>query len=548
MICKKFFLLCLIVFCGHNHATVHDYADLVQATIWADYLCYDKQHVRANAWYDDAISTKAMPYPLRSYVLYLFDMHQYKTLLGYQKQLCEHFKDDLQVQKALAIALAHEKFDMQAEELFVRLATQFPNSYDVVLPAAQILIRRGNDMQAQAMLERIINTRTQRQATALCMVMLAQLYIKAQNTEAAYALMMQCTTSQPTYAPAWLILGMLEELKQNRDGAVKAYRIFAQLSPVSVPDIQKRIAQLTTHNSVLSNNQPTLPSQHVQALIFLIAQKKYSEALAASKKIIATFPDDPTVRALHVHLLVINGAYQSALALLSKYIHEQPNDYRWWGALHILALHQDAARAAHATLEHLCLQHLHSVWGYLYTADMALRFGNFHKAYALCEQACVITTHDVILSELYFMQALCGYELHDYQRVAHGIKKGLATKVIHAPLYNLAAYYYAHLGDYARAQTLIVQCCALEPHNYHYHDTAAFIAYKKNDLDNAHKLLDVLHTQHGTDAMISLHAASIAYKKEDLAGAQALLVQAENHAYSAYVKRRIQSYLKAGNI
>lgn len=545
MMCKKFFLLLCLIFL-YNHA--HDYIDLVQATVWADYLCYDKQHARADDWYHDAIGDKTVPYPLRSYALYLFDTHQYKNLLSYQKQLREHFNDDLSVQKALAIALAHEKYDAQSEELFVRLATQFPTSYDVVLPASQILMRRGADAQAQGMLERIINTRTQRQVTALCMVLLAQLYIKTQNIDGAYALMMQCTTSQPTYAPAWLILGMLEELKQNRESAVQAYRMFVQLSPMQVPDIQKRIVQLTTHSSVLSNNQLVVPANEVQTIMFLIAQKKYTEALSASKKIIARFPADATVRALHVHLLVINGAYQSALALLANYIHEQPDDYRWWGALHILALHQQAFSVAAATLEQLQRQYVCSVWGYLYTADMAMRLGNFNKAHALCAQACVISTQDVMLSELYFMQALCGYELHDYQKVAHAIKKGLATSVIHAPLYNLAAYYYAHIGEYARAQQLIVQCCALEPHNYHYHDTAAFIVYKKNDLDAAHKVLNALHAQYGTDAMISLHAASVAHKKANLTGARALLAQAGNHAYSEYVKRRIESYLKAGNI
>jgi hypothetical protein len=243
---------------------------------------------------------------------------------------------------------------------------------------------------------------------------------------------------------------------------------------------------------------------------------------------------------------VVTGSYRSAVALVAQYIGEAPDDYRWWGALHIIALNPAFADVADATLKQLRLSHPQVVWGYLYEADCHLRVGGYAVAHALYAQAQHLTTDEVMHGELYFMQALCGYELHDYTLVSHAVERGLKLPLIHAPLSNLAAYYYAHCGDYDRAQKLIVQCCALEPHNYHYHDTAAFIAYKKHDLKQAGIVFTHLHDAHADDAAITLHAAQVAHKEANVGQAQALLAQAENHAYSEYVKRRLHSYLNAG--
>lgn len=528
-----------MVFCAH----AEDYAQLVHATMWANYLSFGKKK-NAEQWYQGVIDATTVPYPLRSYSLYLSHTEQHRALLRYKAQLQQHFKDDLEVQKAIAVALTHEKHDGEAEQLFLTLAAQFPTSYDVVLPAAQILVRQGEDARAREMLEKIINTRTQKQLMPVALVLLAQIYIKGNNLDAAHGLITQCTALQPSYAPAWLLLGTLEELKQNREKAVHAYRTFCSLSPLPIPDVEKRIALL----QMSTPSQGGVQLATLQRCMLLILHKKYDEALQYTKQLLHAQPHDATVRALYIHLLVITDSYRSAIALLARYISEEPHDYRWWGALHIIALNPVFAPAAQATLHQLRLLHAHVAWGYLYEADCDLRKGLYKKAYDLYAQAHHLVTDEVMKSELYFMQALCGYEMHDYTMVTQAIESGLKLSVIHAPLSNLAAYYYAHTGAYDKAQKLIVQCCALEPHNYHYQDTAAFIAYKKGDLSNAATIFKVLHNTHVDDATIALHAAQVARKQHNYAAVHALLAQAENHAYSEYVKRRLQSYHNAGMV
>jgi len=526
------------VLIGITSIVVHagEYAELLHTTTWANYLSCGATKTAA-PWYQEAIDATTMPYPLRSYSLYLSNTGQHRTLLNYKKRLQEQFKDDLEVQKAIAVALAHEKQDGEAEQLFVALATQFPTSYEVVLPAAQVMMRRGEDARAREVLEKVINTRIQKQLTSVAMVLLTQLYIKENNIDAAYGMITQCIAMQPSFAPAWLILGTLEELKQNREKAVQAYRTFSSLSPLPVPDVEKRIALLQASNTPHVGMQLNA----VQQSMVLILHKKYDEALSLIRNQLRTQPSDATVRALYIHLLVTTGSYRSAVALLAQYVAEQPTDYRWWGALHIIALNREAAAVAQATLIQLRLHYPQVVWGYMYEADCALRNNNFNDAYSLYAQAHAITKDEILKSELYFLQALCGYELHDYAFVAEAITRGVALSVVHAPLYNLAAYYYAHAGEHDKAQKLIVQCCALEPQNYHYQDTAAFIAYKKGDLQNAQKIFKMLHHKHTDDAAITLHTAQVAYKQQNYTDAKLLLAHAENHAYSEYVKRRLHS-------
>lgn len=524
----------------------HSYAELLHATTWADYLCYDKQHTRAQSWYHDYVNNELLPYPLRSYSLYLFQTQQFATLLDYKKQLQDHFKDDLNVQKAIAVALAHEKKNNESEGLFIALAHQFPTAYEVVIPAAQMLINRGDDAQAQQILEKLLNNRQQKQLTPVCMVLLAQLYLKAHNVDGAHTLMTQCVTYQPSYAPAWLILGTLEELKQNQQAALQAYRTFISLSPISVPEIEKRIVALQLGHNPQTQRTSTQQSP-IQQIMALIVQKKYDAALSTTKQALLHAPEDAALRAIYIHLLVTNGFYKAAIAQLMHYIDQQPDDYRWWGALHIIALNPASSSEALRSLRCAHLRHPYVVWGYLYEGDCALRRGEYRQAHDLCTSASLLTHDEVMQTELLFMQALAGYEMHDYVRVAQAVEKGLQSSVIHAPLYNLAAYYYAHIGNFERAQQLIVHCCSLEPHNYHYHDTAAFIAYKKGDVENASKAFTLLQQAHTDDAAIALHASQAARKKDQAVRARKLLAHAENHAYSEYIKRRLRS-LQTGTV
>ena len=250
-------------------------------------------------------------------------------------------------------------------------------------------------------------------------------------------------------------------------------------------------------------------------------------------------------RMLYIHLLVTTGAVETALVQLIQYIDKDPYNYRWWGALHVLAMHAATGDIASATLRNARLKHPDIVWGYLYEADCMLRNSTYTDAHGLYEQGYIMTNDPVIRAEICFMQALCGYECHNYVLVSQAIERGLRTKVVHAPLYNIAAYYYAHIGRVEQAHQLISICCSLEPHNYHYQDTALFITYKKGDIEKASIALTDLHSAYLYDATITLHVAKVLGKKNNNLQIRQLLAQAETHAYSEYQKRRIKAVLEA---
>lgn len=542
-----FVLISFFMFYYPQDLCAQEYAQTLHNTMWADFLYYDKQHAYATDWYKNSIQECVMPYPLRSYSLLLFDMQQFGSLLHYKNQLQAHFKDDIEIQKAIAIALTHEKKNKEAATLFIELAEKFPGSYDVVLPAAQILIQQGNLVNARLALEKIINTRMQRNLTPICMVLLAQVYLKENNIDAAHTILTQCTTYQPSYTPAWLVLGALEEVKNNIPAALHAYNTYLLHSAIHNPQIEQHIQALNVKHTGKSVPY-TIKQSDTQHALTLIMQQNYPAALQVIRNGLYKNKNDAYLRALYIHALVTTESYTTALVTLTHYIQEKPTDNRWWGALHLLALHPNIEISALATLKTMQRQHPHIVWGYLYTADCALRKNNYSDAHALYTQALCIAQDDPLRAELYFMQALCGYELHDYTLVSRAINNGLQCTCVHAPLNNLAAYYYAHSGNYEKADTLIAQCCTLEPQNHHYQDTAAFIAYKKGNLTDAEKIYAILHKTHPTDATISLHAAQAAAKQNNFAQSRELLAQAENHAYSKYEKRRIQARLHTGTL
>gem|GEM_PF-6676022 len=514
-----------------------DYAYLLHKTMWADFLFYDKQHNTAQEWYTRIIAETTLPQPLRSYALLLFNTQQFGTLLDYKSMLNAHFSHDVEIQKALALALAHEHHDNEAEATFLALVHKFPTTYEIAIPAAQILMRRGDYKGAQDILEKIVNVRTQKTISSLIMVLLAQNYIKTGNIAGAHALLAQCTTQHAAYAPAWLLLGTVEELQGNQVAALGAYKTFRVLSVLPIPEVDKRIGALSDVS--FSSHEQRIHTAKLQ-IVALVLKQEYARALPLIKECLTTTPDDASLRALYIHGLVATGAAPTALATIVQYITKNPHDHRWWGALHILTLNPMTHARACATLNTIQRQYPHIVWGYLYCGDCDVRAHEYVAAHELYASALTCTHEVPMRAELYFLQALCGYELDDYDRVKQAVTAGLACPCVHAPLCNIAAYYYAHCGDYEKATQLSTLCCSLEPHNYHYQDTALFIAYKKGNYDTVAAAYAKLHAAYPTDATITLHAARSSYRQDKKSASAELLAHARDHAYSQYEQRRIQ--------
>lgn len=536
----KIYILCMIIPLCAVELVGADYAQVIHKTMWADFLFYDKRHQGAQEWYTQVVAETTLPYPLRSYALLLFGTGQYATLLQHKNMLDTSFGNDIEVQRALALSLVHERHDAEAEKTFLALIKKFPTAYEIAIPAAQILMRRGDNAQAQEVLEKIVHQRTQKVVSVLAQMLLAQSYMKTGNKTGARELLMHCTTLQPSYAPAWLLLGAVEELLGNYQAALGAYRSFSALSPVRVPEVEKQIQVLT-----MRCTDPTMHALHThkQQIQAYMAQQRYADALVLIKELLIANPEDAYARALYVHNLVTTEQNAAAIALLVRYIQQNPDDYRWWGALHILVLNPQSHARAYATLQTLQRTYPHILWGYLYCGDCYLRMEQYADAHALYAQALLCTQQAPVRAELYFLQALCGYELDDYTRVERAITQGLACACVHAPLYNIAAYYYAHVGAYEKALNLSKICCALEPQNYHYQDTALFIAYKKGEFSRVVDAYAQLHAKYPNDATIALHSACSCCKRDNKKASVQLLAHASNHAYSQYEKRRIQACL-----
>lgn len=518
-----------------------NYAQAVHTTMWATFLHKDKKLHEADQWYRTIIESPSCTYSLKGYILFLADMKNYKKIVSYIPRYTHQFAHDATVQATFAHALAQVGKQKESDELFINLAKTFPIQQDIVFQAIQAYTRKKDIDGALAIAHTIINKSPHKQSNFIFHFLQSQLYIHKGQLEKARDAAQQCVALHPHFFKGWLMVAALEEQLGNIDKAIHGYKSFLKTSNQYNVPIEQHILALTlkqtTINQKLSCNKPSL-----EKALFLFKQQQYQQALATINHCIKTEPFNPHNKLCKIQILLHMQHYDDTIALLTSWIKQEPEQQLWLSALHLL-LHLNVPHTKiHEAFLSLHKQLPNNIWIPFYIADIYMREKKYDHALHYLDKASHIITDSMLKADLYFQMALIQFERGTFDMLPTILEKGLAEKdVLHAPLFNIAAYFYATKGkNIDRAEQLIVQALQLEPHNQHYLDTRAIILYKQGAYDKAESLLTGLLTQINHDSTMLLNMAKTKYKLGKIDEAHQFLQQAQSLVHNNYESAVLQ--------
>lgn len=513
------------------------YAQSVHKTIWATFLHKEKKLQEAEQWYRNIIEAPASVYSLKGYILFLADMKNYKKIASYIPRYSTYFTHDATVQATFAQALAQIGKKQESDDLFITLAQQFPTNQEIVFQAVQALVNKKEFDKALSIAQNIINKSTHKQTNFIFHFLQSQLYMQLGQIEKARDAAQQCVEVQPHFFKAWLMIAVTEEQLGNLDKAIQGYKLFLKTSEERNTSIEQHILALalkqTQNKKMQSLYAVSKPS--LEKALFLLKQKQYNQALTTINHCIEANPHDPRNKLVKIQILINLNQHDEVISLISSLIKEEPHQQFWFSALHLLVHTKIPVETIKNTFLSLLEQFPQNIWVSLYLADIYLREKAYKDALHHLHQACNVATDAVVKTDLYFQIALIYYETGTFDQMASTLEKGLAEKVTHTPLLNIAAYFYATKGkNIDKAETLISQALKIEPDNHHYLDTRAIILYKQGEYDKAEMLLTGLLNQIENDSTIMLNLAKTKYKLGKIEEAHTLVKRAQTFVHNTH--------------
>jgi predicted Zn-dependent protease len=510
---------CVIGFlpCLAESTGAKEYAQTLHQTMWATFLHHDKQYVPAEDWYTALTKNSASIYSLKGYILFLFDRQRYTEIVAYVPTIKEHFAHDVDVQRIAAHALALSGRVQDADAYFIALYKQFPTNADIALETIKALVRVNNTQEAVEITQSIINKTPYKASVFIFYFVQAQLQVKLGNVQQARESLQQCINMRPDFAQGWLLMSLFEAQVGNVVSATQHYHSFVQLSGTRDANLENHLLMLAQKQSMpqsgiakplLLNKTPSLE----KALAFY-KDRQFSKALAAVDHCIHHEEETFLPKILKIQILLDMHDADTALVNLLAWIQEEPEQQMWFSLMHILTDVHLPQRTIIEALESIHKTAPQTLWAPLYCADLYIRAGDNAHGLVSYAKALKLATDPLLKTELYFSIALIQYQQANFEAVADAVEQGLAQNSVHAPLFNLAAYYYATKGkDLKKAQHYIRLALAQEPANFHYIDTQALILYKLRAFDKAEALLDQLYAQIPTDSAVILNLAKTKYK------------------------------------
>jgi predicted Zn-dependent protease len=544
--------LCVrVLICGDTDI---DYTRTLHHATWAHFLHHEKKYDEAGDWYSSLIQQPASIYSLKGYILFLFDRQQYAKIMSYKETIQTQFASDVDMQRVFAHALAHSGKLAEADTLFITLNKTFPTNPDIALEAIKALTRKGDTESALAVTHAIINKTAHKASVFLFFFVQAQLYVTLKKTVQAREALQQCLVLRPQFSQGWLLMSLLEAQEGNADKATQGYQSFLRIGGAHNKELEQYLLALAAQHAVGTRMQAaavyTHSAAYKKALVFH-KERQFPRALAVVEAGIKQEPHNPHMKMLKIQILLDMQQAPNALAQLVAWIDQEPEQQLWFSLVHLLTHQHIPVQTAIDTLASVQKRMPDSLWVHLYLADLYMRMGQHAHAATCFERGVQITKDPVLKAELYFSQALLQYEQRAFDAARVAIEHGLAESVVHAPLYNIAAYYYATKGnDLTKAQNYIEQALAQEPDNVHYRDTQAVVWYKLQVYDKAEALLDQLHVQMPTDATVTLNLAKTKYKLGKKEEACTLVTKArstvhhthEHHTIARLEKKWHQTY------
>jgi tetratricopeptide (TPR) repeat protein len=200
---------------------------------------------------------------------------------------------------------------------------------------------------------------------------------------------------------------------------------------------------------------------------------------------------------------------KDAVEYLGKLIGKEPNEDKWYRALHLMY----QAKLEQPKLIQLLQETVKknkNLTAMLYLADIYLKKKEFNNAVELLHSAHTLTQQKPLQAKILYQIGIIYYETNQPQKLSAVIDDAEELETDFVPLQNLIAYYYAHKSrNLEKAQEYIEKVLAQEPDNIHYLDTQAYIFYQKKEFAKAHEILTSLEKKGPKDYFILKHTSKV---------------------------------------
>ncbi len=490
--------------------------------LWAQYNQFQKNHEITAYCYEHLLKTNMPHYILPGFLSFLEQTKEYEKIIQIMPTLKNSDTKNPELDIIYAHALAKVGKAKEADELFINLADKHPHHTEIVYYAIHAHMRAQNIPEAFKRIDTYLESPKPHTKNFVFNFLKAQLYSISGNIEQAIAHAEKTLAENQNFTQAWILLGMLHEQLGNYDQALLAYT--KTLEHEHNPQILQQLQKLQ-----MQKNYRALEAQeklYKQALL-LFKSQDYNSALTKINECLEMGHHDMYL-VFKIELLLQLDKCTDAAEIVFAHLTQKPSIQVWYKVAHtmVMAKRMDLDTLINR-LKSVESQATDNLFALLYQADLYIRNGNQEQAKIALEKALQSPAAQPDLKgKLYYQLGYIHYQNKEWDKVIEHLDKGTSHTIFYAPLYNLAAYFYAHHGNnLARAQEYCTKALAHEPNNIHFLDTQAYILYKQKSFDKAHAILSKL-TKNVNHHYHFKHLAMIEKQKENVAQARSFIEKA----------------------
>jgi tetratricopeptide (TPR) repeat protein len=352
---------------------------------------------------------------------------------------------------------------------------------------------------------------------------LGRVGIESKQFDAAVKNFERAIAVNPSFEPAYLALGTLHEVRQEREQAIAVYRRYLDgINPrnrevrqhlvqlfITAKDYQAALAEL---ERILAEDPDDLDAQLRVSLMYG-EMKEYSKAIERLQRILVVRPAELKVRDYLGYLFEENKEHEKALEAYELNLKLEPTYFE--GQLHLGVLlyrlkriPESIAHLREATKLNPKQPESHIVLGLAY-----LQSDQFEAASQAFEEGIKFNPKN---ADLHFNLGTAYDKLNRFDDVVRAMETALKLDPHHADALNYLGYSYADRGiKTEEALALTKQAVALKPDNGYYVDSLGWAFYKMGRLDEALTQIKRAVALAGDDPVIFEHLGEI-YLKQNL--------------------------------
>ncbi len=510
--------------------------------IWANYQQFSGNSQQAEKWYDlISEAPQQSVFTNKGYLHFLHDHGNHTRIVQLMPKLEETFKNDPDIQLIFVLALRKAGKIQEADDKLLRLSHSFKLHPEIVFQATETLVRRKETKNALSLIDDYLNSSPRRPNNFIFYYLKAQIYMDLKEFQQARSQIQQCLEVHPHFPQGWLLLAMVEEQSGQIEQAIKGYNSYLEIIGPN-QQIQRHLLELVFKQKATQRNQQIMfiSKSCITKALLLFERKQYPAALKEVNTCLAHDQNNVNARVVTLQILTAMNAVDEAIATISSWIAQEPDNTTWYQAMNLLPHAQVPLIKIINALSTIHKQHPGKLLPALYLADLHTREGNNDEAITYHTKALKLSDNQLQLkTRILYQLSVIYYEKGDYKTMLSHLEQIETSNVAYPPAHNLHAYYYATKGNnLEKAQQLLTKAQSNDKNNPHFLDTQAKIFYKQKKYEQARNLLQALSQKEQTDSTILINLAKTHNKLGQAKQACSIIDRAQQCAHTHYEKKK----------